>query len=183
MGIWIGFIINTIDFTLSVSTEKIRKLLRMIPRDLGGNTAPISAREIAKIAGTLISMSPAIGSLTRLFTRKIYSFIDTSCTWDRNHTLDHGTISELKFWQQNLTHVNGYAIKNTYAITKIIYSDASCHSYGGYMVQNLGNVIAHGAFSRRKDDEFHSSWACRSKIYTSKFRIFTVSPNRALALR
>ena len=99
VGVWLGFIINTLDFNLSVPTEKIRKLLRMIPRNLGENTAPHSAREIAKIAGTLISMSPAIGSLTELFTGKMYRFIDMSRTWDKKHTLDAGTISELKFWQ------------------------------------------------------------------------------------
>ena len=95
-------------------------------------------------------MGPGIWPLTRFFTRKMYNFVDISHTWDGPHNLDAGTIAELRFWLDNLNRVNGYSIKDKHAITKIVYSDASEHSYGGYILQKLGNVIAHGTFDREE---------------------------------
>ena len=79
----------------------------------------------------------------------MYVFVDTCPTWDTPYQIDGGVIdtSELTFWDDNLQHVNGYKIKDHHAITKIVYTDASDHSYGGFIVQKLGNAVAHGTFS------------------------------------
>ena len=75
-------------------------------------------------------MGPGIGQLTRLFTRKMYNFVDKSHTWDGKHELDPDTMDELSFWRENLNFVNGYAITENHAVTKVVYSDASAYSYG-----------------------------------------------------
>ena len=46
--------------------------------------------------------------------------------------------------------VNGYEIKEIHAVTKVVYSDASAHSYGGYVVRRLGNEISHGTFTKKE---------------------------------
>ena len=46
--------------------------------------------------------------------------------------------------------VNGYAIKEIHAVTKVVYSDASAHSYGGYVVRRLGDEISHGTFTKKE---------------------------------
>ena len=145
-GVWLGFFINTVDFSISIPKEKIKKLIELINHILGSVNS-VSARGVAKIAGNIISMGPGIGDLTRLFTRKMYNFIDKSYSWDAKHKLDSGTVDEILFWKENLNFVNGYKIKENHAITKVVYTDASEHSYGGYILQKRGNVIAHGTFS------------------------------------
>ncbi len=106
-----------------------------------------SARKISRIAGQVISMGPAIGPLTRLFTRRMYAFIESSNTWDGIHRVDHEVGKELKFWLDNLDAVNGYHIKRSHAYTKVVYSDASGTGYGGFVVERIDEVIAQGKFS------------------------------------
>ena len=147
-AVWLGFIIDTTNFTFSVTEEKILKLHEKIEFTLSEKT--VSARVVAKIAGNIISMGPGIGPLTRLLTRKMYSFIDQADTWDGRQRIDEGTYNELVFWHKNLNSSNGYKIKGSHAITKVVYSDASAHSYGGYVVQELGSKIAHGTFNQEE---------------------------------
>ena len=42
---------------------------------------------------------------------------------------------------------NGYRIKPNHAITKIVFSDASNHSIGGFIIKKMGNVIAHDSLT------------------------------------
>ena len=148
VAVWLGFVINTIDFTFSIPKEKIERLQLKINESL--LVRKTSARQIATIAGKIISMGPGIGALTRLFTRKMYQFIENSNNWDGKHDLDGGTVHELRFWRENLDSLNGYTIKDRHAVTKVVYTDASDHSHGGYIVQKLGNIIAHGSFSEEE---------------------------------
>ena len=92
-------------------------------------------------------MGPAIGPLTRLFTRKMYHFIDGASTWDGILPTNQEVIQEMEFWANNLDAVNGYHIKEMHAYSKIVYTDASGYGYGGYILQKLGDVIAQGKFS------------------------------------
>ena len=144
-AIWLGFVVDTNAFTFTVPREKTDKLIEYITHALSNTTT--SARKVARIAGTIISMGPAIGPLSRLFTRQMYKFVDTSPHWDAQTNLNSGTKSELMFWANNINAANGYSIKQNHAITKVIYTDASQHSYGGYIVSKLGNIIAHDSFT------------------------------------
>ena len=77
-GKWLGFIINTSKMTFSVPPEKISILLSMINLAL---TSPFSsAKDISRIAGRIISMSPALGPISRLMTRNTYLFIESRLT-------------------------------------------------------------------------------------------------------
>ena len=155
IGKWLGFDIDMVQYKLSIPSEKISKLRESAEAMLG--TTRTSARKVAKIAGTIIAMGPAIGPLTRLFTRRMYKFIHDSPTWDRYYTLPEAVRDEMLFWTKNLNHINGYAIKGKHACTKIIYTDASDHAFGGFIVEKLGNKIAHG--------EFHDAEKSESSTY------------------
>ena len=151
-AIFLGFLIDTVAFKFSVPEEKLEKLKSLILSALHTSQS-ISARQVAKIAGSIISMGPGIGPLTRLFTRKMYQFIDETPTWDRGHNLGSGAYEEMAFWLKNLNQVNGFAIKEHHVINKIIYSDASDHAYGGYVMERLGNKIVHGVFSNEEKEK------------------------------
>ena len=80
-SIWLGFVIDKVGFTFSVATGK-RDELHTLNECALYSSQSISSRQIAKGAGSIISMGPGIGSLTRLLMRKMYGFIDQSHTRD-----------------------------------------------------------------------------------------------------
>ncbi|XP_057308177.1 uncharacterized protein LOC130646058 [Hydractinia symbiolongicarpus] len=144
-GKWLGFNIDTRTSKFYVPSEKLSKLFSLVKLAL--NSDRVSAKFISKIAGRIISMTLAIGPLTRLFTRHMYRFIESRITWQKLETLDEFLKSDLLFWYRNLFNTNGYQIKKNTLTTKVIYSDASDSGYGGYVMQRLGDIIARGNFT------------------------------------
>lgn len=146
---WLGFKINTEDMRMYVPLAKLRNVLKLIDKVLTCDF--VTTRTIAKIAGRIISMSIAIGPLTKLFTRQMYKFIDNrhllGFPWDSFRLLSREVITELTFWKFNLSASNGLEFKTSPEITKVCYSDASQFAYGGFIVEKLGRVIAQGNFS------------------------------------
>ena len=140
-----GFAIDTTRFLLSVPDHKLGKLLQLAKEEL--TRKQTTARRVAKVAGQIVSMEPGIGPLARLFTRKMYQFIDNCPSWDGRAKTEASVQDEIAFWINNINKVNGYHIKQNHAVTKIVYSDASDHAYGGFIAEKLGNVIARGSFT------------------------------------
>eukprot|EP00111_Clytia_hemisphaerica_P006267 TCONS_00018130-protein len=145
---WLGFRINTEEMKIYVPLPKLEAVLRVIAEILTSDL--VTTRKIAKLAGRIIAMSIAIGPLTRLFTRKMYKFIDDrimlGLAWDSNRLISKELKSELTFWKSNLSASNGVEFNTSPVITKVCYSDASEYAYGGFIVERLGNIIAHGIF-------------------------------------
>ena len=128
-----------------VTHQKIESLRELIRRPKAkGRLTP---RNLAKIAGKIISMGIAIGTLTRLFTRQMYGFIQKRRHWDITEELSAKVTSELNFWLDNLQESNGLAIRLDSFCSRILYCDASSYAYGGHLIHNLGTSIAHGKFS------------------------------------
>ena len=158
-GEWLGFTIDAAAFTLSVPSRKLEKFFAAASDEILRERT--TSRNVSKIAGQLISMGPGIGPLSRLFTRKMYQFVFDNPSWDQEVRADRGAREEIRFWLDNLDKVNGYRIQHTHAFSKIVYSDASDHSYGGYIAERLGNVIARGSFS---DHQIHTSSTYRELL-------------------
>ena len=144
-GRWLGFNIDTINLMLSVPVDKLEKLLT-VAREATTKKST-TARKISKIAGQIISMGPGLGPLSRLLTRKMYARVDAAPSWDKSILLGDEAREEIDFWIKNIDRVNGYQLKREHAHTKVVYSDASEHGFGGYIAQRLGNVIAKGSFN------------------------------------
>ena len=144
-GTWLGFHIDTANLILSVPDAKISKLLAGATEAIKHNHT--TARKISRVAGQIISMGPGLGPISRLLTRKMYAFIDAAPSWDNFIVTDREVKDELRFWVSNINEANGYHLKRHHAHTKVVYSDASEHGYGGYVVQNLGKIIAKGSFT------------------------------------
>ncbi len=120
-----------------------------------------NAKLISRIAGRIISMSPALGPLSRLMSRQMYNFIQSQEFWYNNVKLPEGVITELLFWKQNIGYKNGFQIKKNTTTSKVIFTDASGHGFGGFILSQFGNVIAKGNFSR---DEMAGSSTLRELL-------------------
>jgi len=142
---WLGFCIDTKKMEFSVPEEKLNILLQFISQLLERGTA--NAKNLAKVTGHIISMSPAIGPLTRLMTRQAYKFIENSASWFRPSCLPEGVLTELHFWLENIKKSNGYRIKHNPTVTQIAFSDASGSGYGGYIIEKQQKFIACGKFT------------------------------------
>ena len=143
-----GFIIDTKRMEFSVPQRKIHALTQLLTA--ASLTGKQSAKQVARITGHLISMSLAIGPTSRLFTRQMYRYISLQPNWYASSILPMECVNEISFWLNNLEKSNGFSIKLEDTATKILYTDASNTGYGGYLVQQEGNLVARGRFKEEE---------------------------------
>ena len=105
-----------------------------------------TARCLASIVGQIISMSLAIGPISRLRTRALYSIINQRIFWSDRLFLSLEAQDELRFWQHNIAQLNGWPIWFSPSSTRVAYSDASSTGCDGYVVE-FGPEISHGQWS------------------------------------
>lgn len=96
MGEWLGFIINTISMQFQVPDKKLSKLKSLLATVIeDGRT---TYRHLAKIAGSIISLTLAVRPICRLLTRQMYFNIESRCVgWDQTLVLSPALLEELRF--------------------------------------------------------------------------------------
>ena len=62
----------------------------------------VSARTLARVSGSLVSMTLAMGPVVRLWTRAIFRDICQAPCWDKPICLSSDSHSEVLFWKHNL---------------------------------------------------------------------------------
>ena len=144
-GKWLGVIIDTTTMTFHVPEEKIEKLKKSIISALNQNV--VTPKELARLAGSLSAMHSAIGPLVRLFTRSMYHQISDAASWYQPLQLGPKATDELKFWLNNISHVNGFTFKPRPTTACMMFTDASNDGYGGFMVHRLEEQICCGSFT------------------------------------
>ena len=105
--VWLGLNWNLVSVSIFITDRRISNFIALIDKFL--LSAPyVTARECASIAGHMMSMSPVLGSLTRIKTRFLYKVIDSVSTWDSrfNIGLHNDCLSEIYFWKSNIVSLN-----------------------------------------------------------------------------
>ena len=114
-----------------------------------------TAREVSRITGSIVSMSLALGPVTRLWTRALYRNVSTANTWDRKLMLSDEAVKEIEFWMEQFDDCQGAPIwKSSPKVDVITYSDAGEPGWRGYCVQVAG-YIAKGMW--RPEERISSS--------------------------
>ena len=90
VGEWLGFLINTIQFMFQIPEAKLAKLKRSLESMILDGYA--TYRELARLAGFIISLSLAVGPIARLFTRQMYFFIQSRPSWDVSFTFSEALL-------------------------------------------------------------------------------------------
>ena len=72
VGEWLGFVINTISMTFQIPEMKVCKLKWLLNSAIQNKSSPY--RELARIAGSIISVALAVGPIFRLLTRHGITF-------------------------------------------------------------------------------------------------------------
>ena len=100
--------------------QKLRSLLGSAFRDRSS-----SYRELAKIAGSIISVALAVGPISPLFTRRMYLAIESRSAWDSTLHFSAALLEELRFWYCNIGSFNGYSLWPPLDSSTVIFSDAN----------------------------------------------------------
>ena len=103
----------------------------------------LHARHIARIIGKIISLSLAVGLVSRLMTRSLYAVVNERYTWSDMLSLSPEALCELKFWEANPQEYNSQPLWREPGAIRLVYSDASDTGFGGYVVEH-GQYIVHG---------------------------------------
>lgn len=107
---YLGFEINSEHFEICIYTRQKTEWCEG-KKSLVEKTK-VSAIELAKITGNIISCSLVLGSMTRLKTRKMYSFINSCATWDKLYCMCDEVKTELLFWDAFLSNCRNTKMLN-----------------------------------------------------------------------
>ncbi len=145
----LGFLIDLERGYFQVPERRIKCLQKKL--GCVAQSSRSSARDIAQVTGTIVSMGLALGPVARLWTRGLYRFIMQANTWGERKELDEDAMREIVFWKNNFEICHGQPIWWVNPKPDILtYSDASDTGWGGYSVE-LGGNIAKGKWSAEEE--------------------------------
>ena len=139
IGEWLGFVIDTISLSFRISEKKVSKLKGLL--DSASQAGYSSFRELAIIAGTIISVPLAVGPFSRLLTRQMYFSIETRSAWVNTIHFSPSLLLELKVWYCNIDCFNGHSIRPPLRTHTFVFSDASAVAFGGFSASLVGTVV------------------------------------------
>ena len=140
IGEWLGFVIDSISMSFRIPEKKVSKLKGLL--DFAIQVGYSSFRELARIAGSIISVALAVGPISRLLTRQMYFAIETRSAWDDTIHFSPSLLIELKFWFCNIDCFNGYSLRPPLATHTVVFSDASDVAFGGFSASLDGTVVS-----------------------------------------
>ncbi|CAG2243539.1 unnamed protein product [Mytilus edulis] len=109
---WLGFSWNLISCKLQIPQRKIDDILNLVAFILNSSYR-VKVRQLAKICGKLIALTPAVGNVTQIMTRNIFSVINIRDYWDQYVNIGKypDCINELIFWRDNLPLLKAVDLK------------------------------------------------------------------------
>jgi len=131
--VFLGYIINSLDMTISLTTEKKEKLFLLAASLLDSN--PHTIREVAKFLG-FISASHLAVPFSKLHYRsleqeKIRSLKCNKGNYDCLMFISDHSKKEILWWKENILHAEHH-IHHIPPIDQTIYTDASYLGWGAY---------------------------------------------------
>jgi len=181
---WLGFNLDLGVGQISVPEDKLSSLKTQL--HLALDSTQIKAKSLASITGKIISMSIAMGPVTRLMTRSMYALLNTRQFWCQYLRITQPVQEEISFWLQRLDTFNGQGIWHTPSAVRMVYADASCTGYAGYTVEH-SCYIAHGPWTPEEATR-SSTWrelravrmvleSLKSKLKNERVRWFSDNQN------
>lgn len=131
---FLGFTLDSDTFSISVPPAKIEKIEQTLAYYLSKSPF-ITARQILKCSGLIISVKLVVGNLALIKTRNCYRFVGSCPDWDSARLAPENVWSELRFWHENLQkYIHRHLSKTSKVPIKIqVYSDASSTGGGAFV--------------------------------------------------
>ena len=126
-GPWLGFLIDTVGQRFTVAPAKMDKLRSALQALL--DATDVTPRELAKVAGKIISVSPAVLPAA-LYSRPLFAAIQGKLTWDDVFPTPHAAKETAQLFLDRLPEWNGRRWFPR-CVTAEAGSDASELGFGG----------------------------------------------------
>ncbi|XP_072166403.1 uncharacterized protein [Diadema setosum] len=156
---WLGLDWN---FTLGVvhvtdrRIQKLKKSVESILTKVNRGNRLVLVRELASVAGQIISTQPAVGLVVQLKTREIFKCINSRASWNAPVLVSDEAVSEFKFWYKNIERVNGIPMTFVKPCNATLFTDASATGYGAYVCEDSNLELV--GFWKEQEKEYSSSW-------------------------
>ena len=143
--VWLGLVIRTHPFTLSITQKRMDKLFARI--DSLSQQTKASARQISAVTGSIDSQKIVLGNITSLFTRNMNRFVARAVSWDSVSMIPGIVRKELRFWKKNATDLNVRWLQKSpkppLKLKIVANSDASDFASGSIVKINNTSHTAH----------------------------------------
>ena len=119
---WLGADLDSEQFSISIPSKRIEKLLDCIQRLQSNiiNNRHVQVCSVA-IVGQIISMGIVVGSLSQIMTRSLSIDILNARTWNSYIKLSSESMEQLLFWQRNITKINSRRLKEIHVTSTLVY--------------------------------------------------------------
>ena len=154
---WLGLTLDMKLGTLKITEKRISNITSKINNIL--NNTYLSARDLAKLTGMILSTKFVIGHIVQLKTRFLYKAIEDQYSWDKKFNINfyHEAIREVIFWKTNIVAQNKKHIRS-YSIPELkVYSDASNTGMGATFMSQQKTYEAYKNFSTSESSQ-SSTW-------------------------
>ncbi|XP_041453613.1 uncharacterized protein LOC121406809 [Lytechinus variegatus] len=146
--------------------QKCKKSIEDVLTKIQKGKYIIPVRTLASVAGQIISMQPAIGTIVQLKSKEIFKCINNRASWNAPVLVTGEAVTELLFWYKHLDRLNGVSISRVKSCNCCLFTDASGTGFGAYV-------------SEIPDLEVVGSWTDSEMKYSSSWREIEAL-NRAL---
>ena len=181
---WLGFVIDLSKGHIEVPADKVAALKSKLHSIC--QLSKVQAKQLASIVGSIISMSLAVGPVSRFMTRCLYTVLETRHSWWDSLDITEDARQELEFWKACLTDFDCQPIWHSPSAVRVVYSGASDTGYGGYVVEH-GPCVAYGQWEEHEASQ-SSTWrelaavlrvltSVADKLVNSRVRWFTDNQN------
>ena len=133
---FLGFDIDSTEFTVSLTQSKRQSILRLVSTILDNPSTKIKIRHLAVIIGKIVSTFPSSDEAQlhyRVLDRfKVKCLRAHNNKWDSKVSLSTQCLQELQWWKDNILTDTMKKSLHIPQITAHVYSDSSGHSFGGF---------------------------------------------------
>ena len=127
--------------TITVSKRRLHKFKALLYQVL--TQARPLVRDLAKVAGHLMSMHRVLAGGVRLRTRGLYALIDTRRSWFSAVSWTPQAREELQFWTHMIDELKCAPLWESCPVVNVLsWSDASDTGWGGYVQLASGETVS-----------------------------------------
>ena len=134
---FLGFVFDTVEFSIAVSREKRMDLLDLIDRILKSPRSKITIRYLGKIIGKIIAMFPASLHAQlhyRILDRyKVEMLVVHKQNWSAKIALSHNCLKQLTWWKSNMLTDKLKKSLHTRVPEEKLYCDSCGKSWGAVL--------------------------------------------------
>lgn len=182
---WLGFSWDTVQDMLFIPQSKKDKFLIKISKAISSKS--ITIREIASIAGYIISFQQSLENICSIMSRFMHIFIANSLSWDDHVILNAEIVNEFNFWLHNFNSLPSQCFfKEKFTPQRIVYTDASKNAAAGYIVECADSIV-HKMWTSEESAK-SSTWremkavettllSSADKISNRTVKVYTDNPN------